>query len=130
MRRVPRTDRRAFTLIEVAASVAILGGVLAGALALRARARQAAYAAQETQTCAALCADRVAALRGGVTGVGRGSFRTPRGYRWSIRALRSAEATSSRRYEVSVRPPSGEAENGATVVVWVYRRADAEEESR
>lgn len=129
--RPPRTDRRqrAFTLIEVAVSVAILGGVLAGALTIRWRARHAAYAARETQTCADLCASRVAALRGGATGVGRGAFTSPEGYRWTIRDLKGDGDKGVRAYEVSVRPPSGEEKSAAKVIIWLYREATTEEET-
>lgn len=100
--------RGGFTLLEVAASVAILGGVILGILVARNRALEAHTQADQILACTRLCAAEVAGLRAGFAGEGEGVFVTPSGrYEWRITASalpEGAPATALTAYEVTVRP--------------------------
>ena len=99
---------RGFTLVEVAASVAILGGVILGILVSRNNALLAHAEADQILACTRLCAAQVAALRAGFAGEGAGEFSTPSGkYEWRITASapqEEAASTALTAYEVTVRP--------------------------
>jgi hypothetical protein len=101
---------RGFTLLEVAASVAILGGVILGILVARNHALEAHTQADQILACTRLCAAQVAGLRAGFAGEGEGVFVTPSGaYQWRITASAPPEdvpATGLTAYEVTVRPAS------------------------
>lgn len=142
LRRV-RCGPRAFTLVEVAASVAILGSVILGILLARNRALEAHAEADQILACARLCATQVAALRAGCADLGKGEWETPSGrYEWRIRPAALPEDAASmalRAFEVSVRPAhaarvgaTGESESaqsdeqeqpddprGASVILWL-----------
>ena len=124
--------RDGFTLLEVAVSVAILGGVLGGMLVAQSRATLAFGVARDTLSGATLCASRVAALRAGVAGPGQGVFTAPSGFRWSVRRLDDLRpgAAGLEKYEVTVTPPSGERAAIALAVVWVFRNPEPEQETR
>ena len=109
------------TLIEVALSVAILGGVIAALLVARSRAMQAHMIANEMMTCTRLCATQVGALRAGVIKEGEGNFKTPTGYRWSIKRLTLDETMPKGliAFEVHIIPPAHDDEAGVTVVLWL-----------
>ncbi len=98
----------AFTLVEVAASVAILGGVIVGILVARNNALEAHTQADQILACTRLCAAQVAGLRAGFAGEGGGVFVTPSGtYEWRITASAISEdatAAALTAYEVTVRP--------------------------
>jgi type II secretory pathway pseudopilin PulG len=107
LRRVLRRPR-GFTLVEVAASVAILGGVILGILVARNRALTAHAEADQILACTRLCAAQVAALRAGFASEGEGKFVTPSGkYEWRITAFalpKDAASTDLTAYLVTVRP--------------------------
>ena len=113
----------AFTLVEVAASVAILGGVIAGLLIARGRSLRTHQAARELMTCRQLCAARVAAVRAGVQPSGQGIMDYPEGYRWSVTAPELPEDAPERlcAYRVTVRAPAwGRAEvPSVSATVWM-----------
>jgi type II secretory pathway pseudopilin PulG len=97
-----------FTLVEVAASVAILGGVIVGILVTRNNALAAHAEAGQILACTRMCAAQVAALRAGYAGEGEGVFVTPSGtYEWRITASALPEEATSpalTAYDVTVRP--------------------------
>jgi type II secretory pathway pseudopilin PulG len=97
-----------FTLVEVAASVAILGGVILGILIARNNAMAAHGEADQILVCTRLCAAQVAALRAGCAGEGEGRFVTPSGtYQWRITLSAPPEdstAAALTAYEVAVWP--------------------------
>ncbi len=99
---------RGFTLVEVAASVAILGGVIVGILVARNNALTAHAEANQILACTRLCAAQVAALRGGFAREGEGVFVTPSGtYEWRITCSAPPAATTATAltaYEVVVWP--------------------------
>ena len=111
--------RRAFTLVEVVASVAILGLVVSGLLLARVRAQRAFSVAREVTICTELCASRVSALRAGLAGKGEGEFVDLRGYTWRIVEQAKEEGTPDglSKFEVQVMPPSGM--EGATATIWL-----------
>jgi hypothetical protein len=94
--------------VEVAASVAILGGVILGILVARNRALTAHAEADQILACTRLCAAQVAALRAGFAGDGEGELVTPSGkYEWRITSFalpEDATATALTAYVVTVRP--------------------------
>jgi prepilin-type N-terminal cleavage/methylation domain-containing protein len=99
--------RRGFTLVEVAASVAILGGVILGILIARNNALAAHVEADQILRCTRLCAAQVAALRAGFAREGQGRIVTPSGtYQWRITAspLVDSTATELTAYNVVVWP--------------------------
>ncbi len=104
------SGRRGFTLVEVAASVAILGGVIVGILVARNHALEAHVQAAQILACTRLCAAQVAGLRAGFAGEGGGVIVTPSGtYEWRITASalpEDASAAPLTAYEVTVRPAS------------------------
>jgi len=106
--RRPLRGPRGFTLVEVAASVAILGGVIMGILVARNRALEAHAEAGQILACTRLCAAQVAALRAGFAREGAGEIVTPYGaYEWRITASAVQEDSASAAltaYEVTVRP--------------------------
>jgi type II secretory pathway pseudopilin PulG len=99
---------RGFTLVEVAASVAILGCMILGILVARNNALGAHARADQILTCTRLCAGQVAALRAGCVGAGQGWLVTPSGtYEWRITASAPPEdstATALTPYNVAVWP--------------------------
>jgi len=121
-RRRPARRCAALTLVEVAVSVAILGGVIAGILVARARAFEAQRTAESMMTCVRLCAGKAAEFRAGLATVGEGDFDCPKGYRWSIRAtaLPDSMPRSIAGFEVSAFPADSE-EIGVTAPVWICR---------
>ncbi len=116
----PAGRRRGVTLVEVAVSVAILGGVIAGILAARGRAFAAQRAAEATLTSVRLCAAKAAEFRAGLASVGEGDIESPKGYRWTIRPATLPEGVprTLAAYEVRVQPADS-AEDGVSVPVWV-----------
>lgn len=119
------TDRRfrcarGVTLVEVAVSVAIMGGVITGILVARARAFAAQQTAESTLTCVRLCSAKSSEFRAGLAFVGEGDFDSPKGFHWIIRSapLPDASPQSLAGYEVFVHP-AGFAENGVTAPVWI-----------
>jgi hypothetical protein len=94
--------------VEVAASVAILGGVILGILVARNNALEAHTQADQILACTRLCAAEVAGLRAGFAGEGAGVIATPAGtYEWRITASAVSEdaaVTDLTAYEVTVRP--------------------------
>jgi hypothetical protein len=97
-----------FTLVEAAASVALLGGVIVAILVARNNALEAHTEADQILACTRLCAAEVAGLRAGFAGEGTGVLVTPSGkYEWRITASavpEDAAATVLTAYEVTVRP--------------------------
>lgn len=122
-----RNKFRAFTLVEVVASLAILGVVIVGLMAARDRAAAAHAAASQMMTCTRLCASQAAALRAGEAFEGRGRFDAPEGYEWRIerRPAPYSDMPRLRAYEVTVLPPSGDEIIAARLVLWL--RSEAEE---
>jgi prepilin-type N-terminal cleavage/methylation domain-containing protein len=118
--------RRGFTLVEVVASLAILGAVVVGLLTLRDRATAAHAAAAQMLTCTRLCSTKAAELRAGRAFEGRGTFDAPEGYEWRIERLVPPYADMPRlaAYEVIVLPPSGDAKVSSRIVLWL-RSAEA-----
>ncbi len=118
---VDRVGARAFTLIEVVAALAIIGGAIVGLLALRERAQQNAVLAREVFTSARLCASCVDAFRAGILDLGEGEFEAAPGYGWSIaeEAAPTDAPTGLGAYRVNVSGPSG-VESGASVVLWRF----------
>jgi hypothetical protein len=94
--------------VEVAASVAILGGVILGILVARNRALAAHAEADQMLSCTRLCAEQVAALRAGLAGAGGGEVATPSGrFEWRITISTMAEDPTTAAltaYHVTVRP--------------------------
>ena len=116
--------RAAFTLIEVAAALAILGGVIASLLAARTRAMRTHYAARDTMACTRICADLAAHLRAGLAGTGTGVSSRPPGYRWAITIAEVPEDAPPGLlgYQVCVTPASPDSAASAasvSAVVWV-----------
>jgi type II secretory pathway pseudopilin PulG len=99
---------RGFTLVEVAASVAILGGMILGILVARNNALEAHARADQILSCTRLCAGQVAALRAGCVGAGQGWLVAPSGtYEWRITVSAPPEdstATALAPYNVAVWP--------------------------
>ena len=112
----------AFSLIEVAASVAIMGGVIVGLLLARSRSLESHRSAREIMTCTRICASRVAALRAGLAGTGEGPCSYPEGYRWTITPAELPEDATSglRGYEVHVTAPSAGRGVGESVSATVW----------
>ena len=108
------------TLVEVAVSVAILGGVIVGLLLARARAQESYNTANEVMISTRLCASQVARLRARLADEGEGVFSQPSGYTWRIArsALPDAECGLDA-YEIHVTPASGEEAGGASVTLWL-----------
>ena len=125
-----RRSRRSFTLIEVAVSIAILGGVIAGMLVARGRALANSRAAQEIMTCTRLCASRVAAFRAGLVAEGEGAAAHASGY--SLRITRGTLPDDAppglEAYEISVTAPPSLGENAGSVTVVVWRRSAEQSE--
>lgn len=121
-RRTPASPRDGLTLVEVAVSVAILGGVIAGILVARARAFAAQHTAESMMTCVRLCAGKTAEFRAGLAAVGEGDFDCPKGYRWTIRAaaLPDSVPRNLAAFEVRVFPTNAE-DIGVTAPVWICR---------
>jgi len=117
----------AFTLVEVVASAAILGGVVAGLLVARGRALEIARAAQERLHCGRLCGAQVAALRAGLIGEGEGEFATSPGYIWRVMRISLPEQTPRHlaAYEVSVLPPSQREEDKFALTIWRFETTGA-----
>ena len=117
-----------FTLVEVAASVAILGGVIVALLAARGRSVEAHAAALRAMTASRLCASQAALLRAGLVSEGRGGFPQSPGYSWAIRRqpLTDDMPAGLRAYEVTVSPPAA-TETGVSVRVWMFVPSDVEE---
>ena len=111
--------RRAFTLVEVAAAVAIVGIVVTGLLLARVRAQRAFAVAKEVTICTELCASRVSALRAGLAGEGEGEFDNPEGYTWRIveRTMDERSPEGLRGFDVYIMPPSGA--EGAAATIWL-----------
>lgn len=111
----------AFTLVEVIASLAILGVVIVGLLTARNRATAAHASAGTMLTCTRLCASKAAELRLGLAFEGRDRFDGQEGYEWQIRVLPPPHADLPRlnAYEVTVFPPAGEENLAARCVVWL-----------
>lgn len=131
MRRRDPSGSFAFTLVEVVASVAIMGGVIVGLLMARSRAVKAHQAARELMTCTRLCASRVASLRAGLAGAGAGSFARPEGYRWTITPaeLPKGAPEDLRAYQVHVTAPSTRASRcSVSATVWLLPTKPAEED--
>jgi hypothetical protein len=127
--------RSGFTLVEVAASVAILGGVIVGILVARNNALTAHAEANQILACTRLCAGQVAALRGGFAHEGEGVLVTPSGtFEWRITASAlpaETAATALTAYEVVVWPvtpaaPAGDAASGDSTPPPTVAPADAE----
>jgi len=118
-RRFEGMMRRAFTLVEVAASVAIVGLVVTGLLLARVRAQRAFGVAKEVTVCTELCASRISALRAGLAGEGEGEFVNPDGYTWRIVELAMDESAPEgvRGFEVHIMPPSDT--EGAAATIWL-----------
>ena len=118
-RRPDGMTRWAFTLVEVAASVAIVGIVVTGLLLARVRAQRAFGVARTVTICSELCASRISALRAGLAGEGAGEFVNPEGYTWQIveRAMDESAPEGVRGFEVHVMPPSGA--EGAAATIWL-----------
>jgi len=120
MRRADRNSR-GFTLLEVVASVAILGGVIVGLLAVRQRAQHACRLAHEMMTCTRLCASRVALLRTGEPAEGAGDFACPKGYTWHVtrEALPPNAPDGLAAFRVRVSAASGDDASSVSVAVWL-----------
>lgn len=112
-----------FTLFEVVASVAILGGVVVGLLAIQQRAQGACRLAQEIMTCTRLCAAQVALLRAGRLDRGEGEFTEPDGYTWQITSgvLPADVPDGLSAFRVRVSPGSGEKAGGVSVTIWLAK---------
>ena len=122
--------RGSFTLIEVAVSIAILGGVIAGMLVARGRALANARLAQETMTCSRLCASRVAAFRAGLVAQGEREVSNAQGY--SLRITRGTLPDDApaglEAYEISVTAPPSIGEKAGSVTVVIWRRSAGQSE--
>jgi len=128
MPRVPRAGRSAgsaFTLLEVLAAVAILGGVVVGVLLACQRARGVGVSANTTMTCARLCASLAARARRPGADLDEARFETPAGYTWFVtpESLPEGAPKGLEALRVSVVPVQGEG-RGASVVVWRQGRLD------
>ncbi len=121
--------RAAFTLVEVAAAVAILAIVCTGLLLARTRAVQATGRAGRILTAVRLCASRVAALRAGLAEPGSGRFQDPQGYQWTIAEEPPPDDAPRglRAFSVSVSSPTGEPEEEVRVAVWLFGQMSREE---
>ena len=117
------------TLIEVGVSVAILGGVVVGLLAVRARALGSSVTANEMMTCSRLCASQVTQLRAGLLGEGEGTFARPAGYTWEITrsTLPEDAPVGLDPYEIRVTPASGDEAAAVAVTVWLLTPVGGEE---
>lgn len=123
-------ERRGFTLVEVAVSVAILGSVITSLLVARGRAIQACNMAAETITAARLCASQAAALRGRVIGEGAGEFTRPPGYSWYVMRSTLPEDAPEKleAFTIRVVPPSGNPGSIAAITLWLPATEDPEED--
>ena len=120
-KRMSRREGLGFTLVEVAASAAILGGIVVGLLLIQSRALRMYALAKEFMTSTRLCASQVTALRAGLASEGEGEFFHPAGYTWRIMRLGPSSDGTGRveRFEVEVTPPSEREEGGASVTIWL-----------
>ena len=119
----PRKRRcAALTLVELGASVAILGAVIASLLVARVRAQRTLAEARDMDACTELCGSVVAAVRAGVISEGEGTSSSVEGGRWLVRKTDPPDDAPDglAAYEVTVR---AERETGpepeATVIVWL-----------
>ena len=127
--------RSGFTLVEVAAAVAILGLVCAGLLVARARAVQATGRAGRILTAVRLCQGRVADLKAGIAQPGSGPFPDDEGYTWSIVEEDPPHGAPPglSAFTVTVSPPPGEAAEDrraaeqVRATVWLLQRSSEEE---
>ena len=128
MRRIPSLRTlRGLTLLEVALSAAILGGVVAGMLVARARARDAFHASQEMMISTALCASKVQEIRAGLVDVGDGECSGRPGYRWSARGSSGDTPSGLEGYEVEITPPAHPEKSRVTVTLWLPTKAVSED---
>jgi len=136
MRKSRKTNTRrlrcspGFTLIEVAASIAILGGVIAGLLVARTRAQETCRAAKEVMICTRSCAARVAALRARLVAEGEGEVLDAEGYSWRItRTVLPEDAPDGlEAFDVLVTaPPHAVNPGSALITIWLPSRSDDEE---
>ena len=122
--------RWSFTLIEVAVSIAILGGAITGMLVARGRALANARLAQEIMTCSRLCASQVAAFRAGLVAQGEREVSQAQGY--SLRITRGTLPDDApaglEAYEISVTAPPLPGEKAGSVTVVVWRRSAGQSE--
>jgi len=112
----------------VALSAAILGGVVAGMLVARARAREAFHVAHELNISTGLCASRVAEFRAGIVGRGRGEFAEPSAFAWRIQESRKKAPPGLQGRAVGVTPPGNRDAAETTIVLWRFAGADSEEQ--
>lgn len=130
LRRLPGARRRAFTLLEVVVSIAILGGVITALLVARSQAQEKHAIAAQTLTAARLASSQAALLRAGAVGPGEGTFAGSAGYRWRATAVSPTEGVSKdlRKYELRVWAESHEEETAVTLHVWrLVQTAEAAE---
>ncbi|MCD6415313.1 MAG: prepilin-type N-terminal cleavage/methylation domain-containing protein [Planctomycetes bacterium] len=121
-RRACAERRGGFTLLEVAASVAILGIVLATLLVAHGRSIQSYRVAAETMTAAHVCASQAAELRAHIIGEGTGEcFARNARYRWRIALAQLPEDAPEglEAFTIRVSPPSGDAESSVAVTLWL-----------
>jgi len=113
--------RRGFTLVEVVASLAILGAVVVGLLTLRDSATAAHAAAAQMLTSTRLCSSKAAELRAGRAFEGRGRYESPEGYEWRVEQLvpPHADMPQLKAYAVTVLPPTGDEKVSSRVVLWL-----------
>ncbi len=120
--------RRAFTLIEVVVSIAILAMVVIGLMGARGRALRAVATARDTMACARLCAGQAAAVRAGILTEGKGELEG--GYAWEVAEVEVAGQVGAelRGYEVTLSAPDGRREGRTSLTVWLALCAAEDED--
>lgn len=111
-----------FSLLEVLAAVAIVGGVIVGVLAARQRAQASCLAAHRVTTSTRLCHSVIARLRAGQVGEGEGVFDGPGGWRWRIGRgpMQGGMPEALAAYRVEVLSPDDDTA-GCAATVWMHR---------
>ncbi len=117
-----------FTLVEVAASLAILASVIVGLLVAQARTQRMCALARDIMFCTRLCSSQVAALRADLVGEGEGEFFDPAGYTWRITRMEppTDAAHQLEAFEVRVVPSSRREEGSVSVTVWLPALGESE----
>ena len=118
-----RPSETGFTLIEIAAALAVMAVGIGGLLVMRAEHVRNRSRARDADRVTSLVLDRAAQVRAGRLHTGSGAFDDAPDYGWVVLAGQSVDPFENvrlRAYTVSVAPKS-HPEDAAVLEVWVRR---------